>query len=103
MKSRHEIHAELEQMIARGEAALERFKGRVDAAGHEASAEAKEAAAAAELALAKGKARLADMAAASDAEFDEMWAGAKDAWHDFASDAERGWDKLSNRVKSYFS
>jgi predicted ABC-type ATPase len=42
MKSRHEIHAELEQMVARGEAALERLKGRVGAAGHEVSAEVKD-------------------------------------------------------------
>jgi len=103
MSNRHEIQAELERQLAHGEAALERLKGRMAAAGHEANAEAKEAAAAAEQALAKGKAKLSDMAAATDEQFDEMWANAKDAWHDFARDAERGWENLSDRVKSFFA
>jgi hypothetical protein len=32
-----------------------------------------------------------------------MWANANDAWHDFAKDAERGWENLSDRVKSFFA
>jgi len=103
MASRHEIQAELERKLAQGEIALERFKGRLAQAEHEASADMKEAAAAAERTLAKGKAKLSQMAEATDDEFDKLWAEAKDAWHDLSHDAERGWDKLSDRVKSFFA
>lgn len=103
MSKRQEIQAELDRRLAHGEAALERLKDRMAAAGHEVNAEAKEAAAAAEQALAKGRAKLSDMAAATDEQFDEMWANTKDAWHDFEKDAERGWENLSDRVKSFFT
>jgi hypothetical protein len=40
--------------------------------------------------LAQGGAKLDQMAAATDEEFDELWAEAKDAWHDLSQDVETG-------------
>ena len=64
---------------------------------------ARDAVAAAERTLEKGKGKLSALAEASDEEFEKMWADTKDAWQDMSAGVERGWNKLSDRVKSFFA
>ena len=103
MADRSTIERELEQKLAQGEAALNKMKASMAEAGKEASDETSRAVAAAERTLEKGQAKLVELKNASDEEFDEMWGSAKDAWHDFTADVERGWDRISDRVKSFFA
>jgi ElaB/YqjD/DUF883 family membrane-anchored ribosome-binding protein len=103
MTDRYEIQKELERKLAQGEAALEKLNAKLADAGDEASDEMHEAARSAERALERGQAKLAEMKDATDEQFEEMWHDAKEAWHHFANDAERGWDSLSDKVKSFFA
>jgi hypothetical protein len=80
MTDRHAIQREIEDKLARAEHALHGLKAKLGEAGHEASRDLADAADAAERTLEKGKAKLA-----------------------LASDAERGWTQISDRVKSYFA
>jgi hypothetical protein len=103
MTDRHAIQREIEDKLARAEESLHGLKAKLDDAGHEASRDLADAADAAERTLAKGRAKLAELAAATDEEFDALWGETKDAWHAMAHDAERGWIHLSERVKSFFA
>ena len=103
MADRQTIERELEEKLAKGDAALQKMKASMAEAGDGASEEMSKAVAAAERTLEKGQAKLVEMKNATDEEFDEMWSGAKEAWHDFTADVERGWDRVSDRVKSFFA
>ena len=103
MADRATIERELEHKLAQGEAALDKMKASMAEAGHEASDEMSRAVAAAERTLEKGQAKLVELKNASDEEFDEMWGNAKEAWHEFTADVERGWDRISDKVKSFFA
>ncbi len=103
MADRNEIQKDLEQKLAKGEAALHKLKAKMEEAGDDASQEMKDAVAAAERTLEKGKGKLSALAEASDEEFEKMWADTKDAWQDMSAGVERGWNKLSDRVKSFFA
>jgi ABC-type transporter Mla subunit MlaD len=103
MTDRHAIQREIEDKLARAEHALHGLKAKLGEAGHEASRDLADAADAAERTLEKGQAKLAQLASATDEEFETLWDETKDAWHALASDAERGWTQISDRVKSYFA
>ena len=103
MADRATIERELEQKLAQGEAALNKMKASMAEAGHDASDAMSKAVAAAERTLEKGQAKLVELKNASDEEFDEMWGSAKDAWHELSADVGRGWDRLSDKVKSFFA
>jgi DNA polymerase III delta prime subunit len=103
MADRATIERELEHKLAQGEAALNKMKASMAEAGHEASAETSKAVAAAERTLEKGQAKLVELKNASDEEFDELWGNAKEAWHELTADVERGWDRISDKVKSFFA
>jgi hypothetical protein len=103
MTDRHAIQREIEDKLSSAERSLQGLKAKLGDAGHEASRDLADAADAAERTLARGKAKLAELAAATDDEFEELWGETKDAWHAMAADAERGWTQLSDRVKSYFA
>jgi phage shock protein A len=103
MTDRYTIQREAEHKLAQAEHALHKLRSKASDAGEEASQDMADAVAAAERTLEKGKAKLGQLAAATDDEFDKLWGETKDAWHQLAHDAERGWDKLSDRVKSYFA
>lgn len=103
MTNRHAIQREIEDKLASAEHSLLDLKAKLGDAGHDASRELADAADAAERTLEKGKAKLAQLAAATDEEFESLWDETKDAWHALANDAERGWTGISDRVKSYFA
>lgn len=103
MTDRHAIQREIEDKLASAEHSLRGLKAKLNDAGHEASRELADAADAAERTVQNGKAKLAQLAAATDEEFETLWGETKDAWHAMASDAERGWTEISDRVKSYFA
>ena len=58
---------------------------------------------AAEGVVEKGKSKLSQLAEAADDEFDELWAGTKEAWHKVSNELEEGWHGLSEKVKSFLS
>ena len=103
MASRQEIEQELGAKIAAGEDTISKLKAKLADAGDEASAETREALAKAESLLDKGRTKLGELANATDDEFDELWADTKDAWSDMTAGIESGWDKVSDRVRDFFS
>jgi hypothetical protein len=72
-------------------------------AGDAASAESAEALAEAEKLLEKGKAKFAELADASDEQFDQMWASSKETWDSLSGQIEGGWVAMTDKVKSFFA
>jgi gas vesicle protein len=103
MTDRNEIQRSLERKLDAGEATLAKMKAKMAEAGDDASDEMAHAVKAAERTLEKGRHKLNQMTAATDEEFEEMWSDAKDAWHDLSTNVESGWQKVSDRVKSFFA
>ncbi len=103
MTDRQTIQTEMEQKIAAGEAKIEQLKAKLEGADDDVKEEISSAIGAAEGVVEKGKSKLAQLADAADDEFDELWAGTKEAWHKVSNELEEGWHSLSDRVKSFLS
>ena len=103
MTDRETIQKEMEAKLAKGEATLAKLKAKMADAGDDASDELAKAISASESFLEKGKAKASELTAASDEEFDKLWASTKDTWSSMTSDMESGWNKLSEKVKGFLS
>lgn len=103
MTDRETIQKEMEAKLAKGEATLAKLKAKMADAGDDASDELAKAISASESFLEKGKAKASELTAASDEEFDKLWASTKDTWSSMTSDIESGWNKLSEKVKGFLS
>ena len=103
MTARETIQTDMEAKLATGEATLAKLKAKMADAGDDASDELAKAISASESFLEKGKAKASELTAASDEEFDKLWASTKDTWSSMTSDMESGWNKLSEKVKGFLS
>ncbi len=103
MTDRKTIETEMEKKIAEGESKIEQLKAKLAEADDDMKEEISSAIHTAEGVVDKGKAKLSQLADAADDEFDELWAGTKDAWHKVSNQLEDGWQGLSDRVKSFLS
>ena len=103
MTDRETIQTEMEAQLAKGEATLAKLTAIMADAGEDGSDELANAISASESFLEKGKAKASELTAASDEEFDKLWASTKDTWSSMTSDMESGWNKLSEKVKGFLS
>ena len=103
MADRQEIQAAMEAKLAAGGEKIEQLKAQMAKAGDSASAESAEALADAERLLEKGKVKFAELADASDEQFDQLMVSSKDTWDELSGQIEGGWAAVSDKVKSFFA
>ncbi|MEE4146659.1 MAG: hypothetical protein V2I26_17775 [Halieaceae bacterium] len=103
MATREEIQAEMEAKLAAGSKQIDEMKAEMAKAGDKVSAESAEALKDAERLLEKGKAKYAELASASDEQFDKVVASTKETWEELSSQIEGGWAAVTDKVKSFFS
>jgi len=102
MPNREEIQRQLEKKLEEGQKTLDRMKAKMASAGDETSDEMKKAVEVAEGALDKGKAKLDRLTAASDDEFDRMWAETKENWADLSESLGDHWEEFTGKLKKFF-
>lgn len=99
MKTREQIQLRMQSGLAESRQKIEGIKADIEAAGDEVYADARNSLIEAEKLWERGQEKYEELAAASDARFEEIHGATLEHWEDLSAWIDSGWANIRERLR----